>query len=264
MNLKDYFNPTPKSYLNMGSENGSNYIETLGNSLSSGSYAPLYFTNGYNVNTYMSIVPTGSTGTTANIGINNYNPVTALDVSGDTQTNNLIVNGSGFFASNDDDLQTFVSNLNTQGSFIGWNTSGGTGETDFVNCYGTGSGGFYFYNIPDGGTVTGPLVTFNSSGQITATSFSSSSDYRIKENIIPLNNSFNVDNLVPVTYINKKTDKQDIGLIAHEVQEYYPYLVSGEKDGKEYQTINYISLIPILINEIQQLKKEVKTLKEKT
>jgi hypothetical protein len=32
--------------------------------------------------------------------------------------------------------------------------------------------------------------------------------------------------------LNKKSEKQDIGLIAHELKEIYPELVNGEKDGE--------------------------------
>jgi hypothetical protein len=60
--------------------------------------------------------------------------------------------------------------------------------------------------------------------------------------------------------VNKITKQQDIGLIAHELQEIYPELVTGEKDGTETQTINYIGLIPVLINEIKTLKNEIVTL----
>jgi hypothetical protein len=60
--------------------------------------------------------------------------------------------------------------------------------------------------------------------------------------------------LRPVTYINKQTNTQDFGLIAHELQEYYPELVTGVKDGPELQGVDYIGLIPILINEIKNLK----------
>jgi cytoskeletal protein CcmA (bactofilin family) len=81
------------------------------------------------------------------------------------------------------------------------------------------------------------------------------SDYRIKENVISLDGLYSVDNLHPVHYYNKLTHKRDIGLIAHEIQEVYPILVNGEKDGEEYQNINYIGLIPILIREIKELKK---------
>jgi hypothetical protein len=87
------------------------------------------------------------------------------------------------------------------------------------------------------------------------------SDYRIKENVKVLDNQFKVDYLNPVTYTNKQTKKQDIGLIAHELQEYYPELVTGEKDGSETQSVNYIGLIPVLINEIKNMKTEIKDLK---
>lgn len=89
------------------------------------------------------------------------------------------------------------------------------------------------------------------------------SDYRIKEDVIPLNDAFLVDNLNPLTYMNTQTSKQDIGLIAHELQQYYPELVMGEKDGAYYQSVNYTGLIPILIKEIKELKNEVKILKER-
>jgi hypothetical protein len=99
-------------------------------------------------------------------------------------------------------------------------------------------------------------------GNAYASSFQTPSDYRIKKNIKILDESFTIDSLKPVTYFNKKTEKQDIGLIAHELQEIYPFLVTGEKDGENLQAVNYIGLISILIKEIQELKKEVKILKK--
>jgi hypothetical protein len=51
--------------------------------------------------------------------------------------------------------------------------------------------------------------------------------------------------------------------LAHEVQEYFPFLVSGEKDGPETQSINYIGLIGVLTKEIQDLKKRVSLLESK-
>jgi len=46
-----------------------------------------------------------------------------------------------------------------------------------------------------------------------------------------------------------------MGVIAHELQENYPLLVHGEKDGEDLQCVNYMGLIPILVNEIQNIKK---------
>jgi predicted acyltransferase (DUF342 family) len=114
-------------------------------------------------------------------------------------------------------------------------------------------------------TTTGALIVAGGvgiAGNCIAGSLSTSSDYRIKENIIPLNGNFKVDNLNPVHYYNRLTDSSDIGFIAHEVQDEYPYLVKGEKDGNEYQSLNYNGIIGILVNEIKELKKENHTMKD--
>jgi hypothetical protein len=103
----------------------------------------------------------------------------------------------------------------------------------------------------------------NVNGSVYATTFNTPSDYRIKENVKILDESFTVDELKPVSFFNKKTEKQDMGLIAHELQEVYPFLVNGEKDGEEHQSVNYTSLIAILIKEIKELKQRVKTLEER-
>ncbi len=103
--------------------------------------------------------------------------------------------------------------------------------------------------------IIGSLIV---EGTVTQTS-----DYRIKEIIEPLNKNslYSVDNLKPIKYLNKQSGSTEIGFIAHELQEEFPYLVTGEKDGKEMQTVNYIGLIGILVKEIQQLKTEIKELK---
>jgi hypothetical protein len=107
-------------------------------------------------------------------------------------------------------------------------------------------------SIATGGTIT-------ASGTITA-----GSDYRIKEDIKPLQlEDYSVDNLNPVTFKFKKDGKKSIGVIAHELQEYFPFLVEGEKDGEQTQTVNYNGLIGVLIKEIQELKGRVKELEKR-
>jgi hypothetical protein len=111
--------------------------------------------------------------------------------------------------------------------------------------------------------MTGTTGTFSST--VTAAAFNSTSDYRVKENIQDLNlNIYNVNPLRPVNYYNNRLNKLDIGFIAHEVQEYYPFLVSGEKDGDETQSLNYNGIIGILVKEIQELKERVKQLEDNT
>ena len=119
--------------------------------------------------------------------------------------------------------------------------------------------------IPSTSTTTGALQVLNggagiygnvfAGGSITALSFNATSDYRIKENIRPVTQT--IDKLKPIQYYNKKTEKEDIGLIAHEVQIEFPFLITGEKDGEEMQSVNYTGLIAVLIKEIQDLKKRV-------
>jgi len=96
------------------------------------------------------------------------------------------------------------------------------------------------------------------SGTMTASSFPTTSDYRIKTNPKALDNdaaAFTVDHLQPKTYFNEKTKKTEIGFLAHEVQEHYPFLVEGQKDDPDnLQTLNYQGIIGILVKEIQQLK----------
>jgi hypothetical protein len=73
--------------------------------------------------------------------------------------------------------------------------------------------------------------------------------------------NYSIDNLQPVYFRFKDTNKESIGLIAHEIQEFYPFLVEGTKDGNEIQSVNYIGLIGVLIKEIQELKKITNELK---
>ncbi len=107
--------------------------------------------------------------------------------------------------------------------------------------------------------VTGILTC---SSSVNGTVFNNTSDYRIKQCVQPITNS-SVDSLNPVSYYNILSNKTDLGFIAHEVQPHFPMLVNGEKDGINYQSINYTGLIPVLVAEIKDLKSQVKILNSK-
>jgi len=102
-----------------------------------------------------------------------------------------------------------------------------------------------------------PAYTLDVNGGVNATSYNATSDYRVKTDVMALDAAFNVDGLKPVTYTNTRHGRQDIGFIAHEVQEHYPFLVNGEKDAEQFQSLNYIGLIGILTKEIQDLKRRL-------
>jgi hypothetical protein len=107
------------------------------------------------------------------------------------------------------------------------------------------------------GKTTAPTTGYalDVSGSIQATTYNATSDYRIKDNVRNLDENDTISKLRPVKYINKLSNKNDFGLIAHELQTEYPELVSGTKDGSEYQSVNYTGLISILIKEVQDVKK---------
>ena len=88
------------------------------------------------------------------------------------------------------------------------------------------------------------------------------SDYRIKTNVQYLDSRYTIENIRPVSYTNILSNTHSIGVIAHELQEHFPFLVNGEKDGESLQSVNYTGLIGLLIHEIQELKKEVDELKK--
>ncbi len=58
-------------------------------------------------------------------------------------------------------------NTTRQGAYLGWNAlTGGTGETDFINNQGEGSGGFAFFNTPVGGSPRSLLAIISGSGNV--------------------------------------------------------------------------------------------------
>ena len=118
-----------------------------------------------------------------------------------------------------------------------------------------------FTNLSWGYTAYGTNLSLT--GNVYASSFYSSSDYRIKDNIDNLNlNEINIDQIRSVKYNNKLLNKTEIGFIAHELQEYLPFAVNGEKDGENLQSINYNTIIALLVKEVQELKNEIKQLKK--
>lgn len=66
----------------------------------------------------------------------------------------------------------------------------------------------------------------------TATAYNTSSDYRLKENVVPMTGALaKVSALKPVTYTWKEDGSSGQGFIAHELQEVIPDAVTGEKDA---------------------------------
>lgn len=121
-------------------------------------------------------------------------------------------------------------------------------------------------------------------GTLTATSVITTSDIRLKENIVPIVNNDKgntLDNILKMNVIeynykqreipnvdrdtlnnnleNSLQDERHYGLSAQELQTIYPILVKKGQDG--YLGVNYIEMIPVLIRAIQELKEELDAVK---
>jgi len=105
----------------------------------------------------------------------------------------------------------------------------------------------------------------------TGTSFATSSDYRLKENVVEMTGALDRVSQLKPSRFNFIADKDRIvdGFLAHEVQEIIPEAITGEKDGVDekgnpkYQGIDQSKLVPLLVGAIQELKAEVELLKSK-
>jgi hypothetical protein len=102
------------------------------------------------------------------------------------------------------------------------------------------------------GTV-GKIMTNGSS-----TSFNTSSDYRLKENVnYEWDASTRLKQLKPARF-NFKTDNDTVdGFLAHEVSDIVPNAVSGEKDGEKMQSIDHSKLVPLLVKALQEQQKQI-------
>mgnify|MGYP003151033292 CR=1 FL=1 len=137
-------------------------------------------------------------------------------------------------------------------------------------------------------TGTSDMVAFhvagNDVGEITtngsnSTTFTGTSDYRLKENVEPLPNATaRLNALNPVAFDWIRDGQEDEGFLAHEVQEQVPYAATGVKDElyteentppemieklgqPKYQKVDYGRLTPLLVKALQEANAEIEALK---
>ena len=106
-------------------------------------------------------------------------------------------------------------------------------------------------------------LTYNpSSGVLSTTQFSATSDEALKENIQNITNALDmVRSLRGVSFDWKENGKPSFGLIAQELEKLLPQLVNISEDG--IKSVFYNGIIAFLIEAIKQLADEVQELKTK-
>lgn len=132
----------------------------------------------------------------------------------------------------------------------------------------TGSTFMRFYS--NSGSSVGTITQNGSS----STSYNTSSDYRLKENIEPMSGSIErIKALKPCKFnfineeINEKGIKRKVdGFLAHEASSVVPEAVTGQKDeldykgDPEYQSIDQSKLVPLLTSALQEALAKIESL----
>ena len=161
------------------------------------------------------------------------------------------------------------------GNTVAFKTTGGSGTQPLLVWNAGNSGTRELIGF---GTTS---ASFSSVGGIatngSSTAYNTSSDYRLKENIVPMTGALTiVQALKPVTYKWKQDGSDGQGFIAHELAEIVPDAVTGEKDAVDaegkpvYQGIDTSFLVATLTAAIQEqqtiindLKARIETLEAK-
>ena len=142
-------------------------------------------------------------------------------------------------------------------------------NTDYMNMSYDGSTKFRNFGVNDEFQFRNAASTINcrifDNGNMTiAGLLTQSSDERLKENIVRIPNALNkVMQLNGYQYNWKpelhKDSKQQIGLLAQNVETILPQLVATDAEGMK--SIAYQNIVPVLIEAIKELKKEIDELK---
>lgn len=115
-------------------------------------------------------------------------------------------------------------------------------------------------NISCNGDATFKQIVYVPYNVVYAQGFQPYSDARLKDNIKPINQSASVElieNINTYSFNYKTNEKKRFGMIAQEIKELAPDLVSETPDEHHYLTLDYLGLIPHLINTCQHLLKRV-------
>ena len=201
---------------------------------------------------YGFFVSSNLTGATNNYGFYS-------DVSNSTGRWNFYANGTAqnHFAGNtlfNTDNQSGVNTGSASGFSIGTDT--------VVRCSKTGSSSHQFFQFRrNNNAATVGVIECDG----TSTSYTTSSDYRLKENVVPMTAATDRVKALKPCRFNFKSDatKTVDGFLAHEAQTVVPEAVTGEKDGEEMQAIDTSKLVPLLTAALQEALVEIAELKER-
>jgi hypothetical protein len=144
---------------------------------------------------------------------------------------------------------------------VGWADNSGTGYFYVSAVNTTGSSSHLQFINPNG--VVGSIQTSAS-----ATTYATSSDYRLKENVTPVTDGITRLQQLKPSRFNFIADPGHTvdGFIAHEAQAVVPECITGTKDEVDdegnpvYQGIDQSKLVPLLTAALQEAIAKIETL----
>lgn len=290
-----YLNGNRAGWLDLQADGtGNTYIQLFGTTNATPNYIGFYT----NTTERMRIDSSGNVGIGATPGSTNKLQVSSTGTTRiylENTTNSVGVrlqtlSNAGLLQTDTNHPLTFATNngaeamrIDTSGNLLVNTTSLNSGK---VNIVASGaSQPCMIWNDSDATSASQGIVSIRRNGSAVGlisttnaiTTYASLSDYRLKENIAPMQNGLNVvQKLKPVTYKWKSTGEESQGFIAHELQAVVPDCVTGEKDAVEtvdeldedgkiigtkevpkYQGIDTSFLVATLTAAIQELNAKV-------
>lgn len=178
---------------------------------------------------------------------------TSTNVSSSLRVSSIIFGGSSVYSNGATSLTSWQSASDFSALSSGAVYSVNTGNALLLSRNGSNGSIAAFYRGST--TVVGTI-----SVTTTATAYNTSSDYRLKENLVPIANAIERVKLLQPYRFNFKSEPNTTvdGFVAHEVAAVVPEMVTGEKDAVDengepvYQGIDQSKLVPLLTAALQE------------
>jgi hypothetical protein len=131
---------------------------------------------------------------------------------------------------------------------------------------GTGISDYQTYSSATSTSSRKHKLFFNGNGEVgsistdgSATAFNTSSDQRLKDNIVDAPSASDDIDAIQVRSFDWKADgsHQKYGMVAQELQSVAPEAVSGDADSDDMMGVDYSKLVPMMLKEIQSLRARV-------
>ncbi len=165
----------------------------------------------------------------------------------------------------------FMAGINSAGDFIDYDVN------DNTYFKAPGSTNSIFFEVPDGnprmvvsgvnGNVgigtTSPSEKLEVNGNVKADAFYYSSDVSLKKDIQKIKNALDkIQQLEGVSFKWKENDKQSLGIIAQDLEEVFPELVTTDK-VTGLKSVEYGNLVAPLIEAVKEQQKRIEEQQKK-